>query len=204
MKRPAFLIGFVLLLPAGPLAAQQGEPALALSGVDYVAYAERLIARTRQEKPEIASRADELYRRLPAIVDQLEREAKATGQAAKFGMQAGSPQLEAGMERWIREKGANVDTEMRFTAGRLKTVQRAMQPVKALIEERQRKQQIIANVIMLIRNLLAGEGGSGEEPDAERNKTDREGPSALHQPRGDLLPIRGLIPGSSPGTRMTN
>jgi hypothetical protein len=187
MKRPAFLIGFFLLLPPGPLAAQQGEPVVALSGADYVAYAERLIERTRTEKPEIARRADELSKRLPAIVDQLEREAEATGQAAKFDMEAGSPELEAAMERWIREKGASVDTEMRFTTGRLKTVQRSMRSVKALIEERQRKQQIITNVIAVIRDLLAGESDSGEEPDAERNKTDREGPSASQDPQGDFL-----------------
>jgi hypothetical protein len=187
MKRPALFIPFFLLLPSGPLAAQQEGQPLARSGADYIAYAERLIERTRQERPEIASRADELYKRLPAIVDQLEREAKASGQGAKFGMEAGSPQLEAGMERWIGEKGANIDTEIRFTAGRLKTVQRAMQPVKALIEERQRKQQIIASVIMLIWNLLSGEGGAGDEPEAEKNKSDRVGPSASHEPRGDLL-----------------
>ena len=72
-------------------------------------------------------------------------------------------------------------------AGRLKIVRQAMQPVVILIEERQRKQQIIASVIMLIKDLLDARDGSPEEPDADRNKSDRVGPSASN--RGDLLPV---------------
>jgi hypothetical protein len=40
---------------------------------------------------------------------------------------------------------------------------------------------------MLIKDLLAARDGSPEEPDADRNKSDRVGPSASN--RGDLLPV---------------
>ena len=188
MKRSAFLIPLSLVLLHSPASGQQPEPILAPSGADFVAYAEKLIETTRREKPDLASRADELYKRLPAIVDQLEREARAAGSKADNpGMETDTPQLEAQMERWIAEKGAHIDTEMRFATGRLKIVRQAMQPVVILIEERQRKQQIIASVIILIKDLLDARDGSPEEPDADRNKSDRVGPSASN--RGDLLPV---------------
>jgi hypothetical protein len=173
----AFPLSFLLML--GPARGQQSEPA----GADYISYAEKLIERTRQEKPDIANRADELYKRLPAIVDQLEEEAKAAGSAAAHpGIGTGAPQIEAEMERWISEKGANIDTEIRFAAGRLKTVREAMQPVMALMAERQRKQQIISSVIILIKDFLAGEDGAPDDSDVDRNKADRE-PSASNGTR---------------------
>jgi hypothetical protein len=188
MRLPALAIPLSFYLLLSPAWGQQSNPAPTLSGADYIAYAEKLIERTRQEKPDIASRADELYKRLPAIVDQLEEEARAAGSPpAGLAIQTGSPQIEAGMERWIGEKGANIDTEIRFAAGRLKTIQQAMQPIKSLIEERERKQQIIGSVILLIKDLLAVEDGAPEDPDVDRNKSDRIGPSASNQMRGDRL-----------------
>jgi hypothetical protein len=179
MRRPALAISFSFFVLLEPACGQEPTPTPTLSGADYIAYAEKLIERTRQEQPDIASRADELYKRLPAIVDQLEAEARAAGRpSSSLGLQTGSPRIEAEMERWIGEKSANIDTEIRFATGRLKTIEQAMQPIKSLIEERQRKQQIISSVILLIKDLLAGEDGTPEAPENDRNKSDRVGPSA--------------------------
>jgi len=192
MKLSALAIPLSFFLLLSPARGQQPGPAPKPSRVDYIAYAEKLIERTRQEKPDIASRADELYKRLPAIVDQLEAEARAAGSpSATPGIDTGSPQIEAEMERWISEKGANIDTEIRFAAGRLKTVREAMQPVVSLMAERQRKLQIISSVIMLIRDFLAADRDPSADPEVDRNKSDRVGPSASNQPRGDFLKAPG-------------
>jgi hypothetical protein len=190
MRSPALAIPLPLFLLLSPAWGQQLNSAPILSGADYIAYAEKLIERTRQEKPDIASRADELYKRLPTIVGQLEEEARAAGGSSpSLSIQTGSQQIEAEMERWIGEKGANIDTEIRFAAGRLKTVQQAMQPITSLIEERQRKQQIISNVILLIKDFLAVEGVAPEDSDVDRNKADRVEPSASNRTRDDPLPF---------------
>jgi hypothetical protein len=183
MKGIAPLNSLLLLLVLGSQASAQ-QPTLGslIAGADYASYAERLIERTRREKPEIADRADELYKRLPGIIEQLEKEEAAPAKAV-----IDSPELDARMERWIVEKGANVGTEIRFATGRLKTAQLALEPIKALIEERQRKQQIIASVILLISDFLAERDRGSEEPEAEKNKSDRVGPSAARGSRGDLL-----------------
>jgi hypothetical protein len=179
MKASAFPISLALLLLISPARGQQTSTALPLSETDYDAYAEKLIDKIRQDKPEIARRADELYKRLPAIVGQLEQEARMTGSRAENpSLNTGSPELVTEMERWIGLKGTTIDTELRFAVGRLKAVQRAVQPVEALIKERQRKQQIIANVIMLIKDFLQGRDRDFEDPEVDRNKSDRVGPSA--------------------------
>ena len=192
MRLPALAIPLPFLLLLSPAWGQQLNSAPELSGPDYIAYAEKLIEKTRQEKPDIASRADELYKRLPTIVDQLEEEARAAGSPLPGqGIETGSQQIEGEMERWISEKGANIDTEIRFATGRLKTVRQAMQPITSLIEERQRKQQIISNVILLIKDFLAVEDAAPEDPDVDRNKADRVEPSASNGTREDLLRAAG-------------
>ena len=71
MKSSALAIPLSFFLLLSPARGQHSAPEPIPSGADYIAYAEKLIESTRREKPDIASRADELYKRLPAIVDQV-------------------------------------------------------------------------------------------------------------------------------------
>jgi hypothetical protein len=177
MKRLASV--FLLLFPNDVL-AQQASPSISDLDAHYLDLAEAVIEKTQREKPTIARAADELRQQLPGILPQLEQRARADVTNGSSARVASPEEAVAALETQVARRGTQIDTELRFALGRLRTAQGALRPIVLLVEQRERKQQLIGDVIGLISSLLSSEP---VEPQplglpAGENKADRAGPIA--------------------------
>jgi hypothetical protein len=89
---------------------------------------------------------------------------------------------------WIAAKSGSMETEIRFVLGRIRNAERALAPVSALVEERERKQKVIAKVVAIIADLVAEqERRDNQQRDLQidKGKTDKLEPSAVYTPIGD-------------------
>jgi hypothetical protein len=176
MKRLPYAL--LLLLPNDVL-AQQVPPNIATLDAHYISLAEALIDKIEQEKPDVARAADELRQQLPEILPELEQRARAD-QTKGLSVHANSPDdAIADLETQVAKRGSQIDTELRFALGRLRTAQGALRPIVSLVEQRERKQQLISAVIGLIDNLLSGKPLQPQPPDfpSGESKADRAGPA---------------------------
>lgn len=177
MKRLAYAL--LLLFPSGVL-AQQVPPIVSALDTHYISLAEALIEKTRREKPAVARAADELRRQLPGIISELEQKARANQARGSFARADSPEEAVAALETQVARRGTQIDTELRFALGRLKTAQGALRPISSLVEQRERKQRLISEVIGLIGNLLSGKPLQPQPSDlpSGENKADRAGPVA--------------------------
>jgi hypothetical protein len=177
MKRLAHAL---LLLFPNDVLAQRVPPIVSTLDAHYISLAEALIEKTRREKPAVARAADELQLQLPRIISELEQKARSDQPKGSFASADSPEEAVAALEIQVARRGTQIDTELRFALGRLKTAQGALRPISSLVEQRERKQQLISEVISLIGNLLSGKPLQPQPSDSSsgENKADRAGPVA--------------------------
>jgi hypothetical protein len=193
-----FFAGLMLVALVGgsQSAAAQTSPPLPFppqeTWAEYLNLAELVIEKTRKNKPAIASEAAERYENLPAIIDELAAQARRTGgKGIEAASGAFSAELNQSIEKWIAAKSGSMETEIRFVLGRIRNAERALAPVSALVEERERKQQVIAKVVAIIADLVAEKERRDKEQrdlQIDKGKTDKLEPSAVYTPIGDRRP----------------
>lgn len=193
-----FFAGLMLVALVGgsQSAAAQTSPPLPVppqeTWAEYLNLAELVIENTRKDNPAIASEAAERYKNLPAIINELAAQARRTGgKGIEATSGAPSAELNQAIEKWIAAKSGSMETEIRFVLGRIRNAERALAPVSALVEERERKQKVIAKVVAIIADLVAEKQRRDKEQrdlQIDRGKTDKLEPSAVYTPIGDSRP----------------
>ena len=126
-------------------------PHSAQAWAEYMNMSQAMIERIQRQRPEVMKEVQERYEKLPDAMT-------ASKDIDKITLE-----LDAAIEKRISGGGSTIDVELRFLAGRLRTVRTALQPVIELVEERERKQRVIAEVIVLITGVLAEQAGSQKE-----------------------------------------
>lgn len=159
---------------------------------EYISLAELVIEWIEKERPDIAGKAAGYYLRLPGIVEELKDGARQTGSA---GIDAAPvmdfEELDAEIGRWIADKTASMKAGLRSAEANIEIAHRALAEIAGLVGIRERKQQLIADVILLIADVLGEEDGRDRElhdPEIERGKGNKLKPSAVGGPKSDRLP----------------
>lgn len=148
---------------------------------EYISLAELLIEWVEEVKPDIAKKAADRYLKLPGILQKLKDNARQTGaKGIEITAATGLDELDAEIGLWIMGKAASMEAELR-SAANLQAARRSLEPVATLVAERERKQQVITDVILLIADVLSEPGGRDKEwrdPELERGKGNKLRPSA--------------------------
>jgi hypothetical protein len=122
----------------------------------YLNMSEAMIERIRRENPEVMNEVQQRYKKLQGTI-------KSSDDADEGAQAANSLELEAAIEKRISGSGGATDAELRFLTGHFRTARTALRPVIELAEERERKQRVIAEVVVLITGVLAEQTGQQNE-----------------------------------------
>jgi hypothetical protein len=174
----------------------------------YLALQEQLIQKAMRDQPAIVEQAEKKFENLPASLQELRRRLPATGekglsddlftgsllpdqQGASLGTLSGGEvaQLEASVEDWISAALSASELELRFSRSELDEAASILPPLTALAKERERKQEIIAKIVVIIADVLEELTRRQEEQqrlDRSKGKADKLEPSARHGPWRDL------------------
>jgi hypothetical protein len=118
---------------------------------EYMNISQAMIERIRRQSPEVMNEVQQRYEKLPDAMSTSTDIDKIT------------QELDAAIEKRISRNGGAMDAELRFLVGRFRTARTALQPVTELVEERERKQRVIAEVVVLIIGVLAEQTGPQKE-----------------------------------------
>jgi hypothetical protein len=119
---------------------------------EYINLSQTLIEKTRRQNPQLlneGSKPDE----------------KSADPSALQDIEGTARELDQAVEKRFAGTSA-VETELRFLVGRFRTARTALQPAIELAAERERKQRVIAEVIVLITGVLS------EQTDAQKEQSD--------------------------------
>jgi hypothetical protein len=167
------------------------QTALAEAWSEYVRLAEFVIEKSVKEMPVIARKAADHYQKLPGILHQLKDHARETGgRGIEITAGMGLDQLDAAIEEWITHKSASMEAELHLASTNLKIAHKAVEPISALVGERERKQQVIAQVIVLMVDVLNEQAKRDQDQrdlDLERGKRDKLEPTAIYTPMSDRI-----------------
>jgi hypothetical protein len=154
---------------------------------EYISLAELLIEWVEEDKPDIVKTAADRYLKFPGILQKLKENARRTGaKGIEITSATGLDGLDAEIGLWITGKAASMEAEHR-SATNLEAARRSLEPVATLVAERERKQRVITDVILLIADVLNEQERSKEwrDPEMERGKGNKLRPSATGLPKGD-------------------
>jgi hypothetical protein len=172
------------------VALRQAKSGEALT--EYISLAQLLIEWVEENKPDIAKEAADRYLKLPGILEKLKDKARQTGaEGIEITAATGLDELDAEIGHWITDKAASMEAELRSAAANLEIAHRALVPIVTIVGERERKQKVIGDVILLIAEVLNQQGERDKErrdPEIERSKGNKLKPSATSVPKSDLLP----------------
>jgi hypothetical protein len=182
IRGPAVYVLLCILVPMEGAAAQAASSKSLPSNeqelsIGYEILAEAQLERLRNERPALV---DEAQRRRLSLADQIDELQHRAQRGGGRGIEA-SPDddlnaLQKAVEDWAEDKTVTVPAEIRFTAGRLTSARRALAPVTILIEKRERRQRLIAEVVLLIKNVVVERmkrQKEENEPEIENGKTSR-------------------------------
>jgi hypothetical protein len=174
----------------------------------YLALQEQLIQKAMREQPAIVEEAEKNFQDLPATFQELRRRiSSAAEKGLSGGLFTGSlpsdesaeilgilsggelPRLEASIEGWIG--GALAANEFQLRSSRLELHEAAsiLPPLIALARERERKQEIVGKIVIIIADVLEELARREQEQrklDKNKGKADRLEPSAGYGPWRDL------------------
>jgi hypothetical protein len=127
----------------------------------YISFAEVVIEKAMRERPGIVAQA-------AASNGRTERVATKSPDLAA---------LDAAIGRWIADKTPPAQLEISLAEAQVETTLGELRPAAALMDERERKQRVVAEVIMVIAELFSDRL---RDIQINKGKSDKLGPSAVN------------------------
>jgi hypothetical protein len=168
----------------------------------YLALQEQLIQKAMREQPAIVEQADKKFENLPATLHEMKRSLPSAPERGLSGDlitgslpldQSGEgfgtlrrgelAQLEASVEDWIRAALAANELELRASGSELREASSILPPLIKIAKERERKQEIVAKIVVIIADVLEELSRREEEQrrlDQNKGKADKLEPSASY------------------------
>lgn len=164
----------------------------------YLALQEQLIEKAMTEQPAIVDQANKKLENLPVAIEEMKRQLPSTAERALSGeLTIGAPtsraaelaQLEASVEGWINASLAANELELHASRSELREAASILPPLLAIIRERERKQEIVGKIMVIIADVLEELARREEEQrrlDQNKGKADKLEPSAGYGSWRDL------------------
>jgi hypothetical protein len=163
----------------------------------YLALQEQLIEKAMTEQPAIVDQANKKLENLPVAIEEMKRQLPSTAERALSGeLTMGAPtradelaQLEASVEGWINASLAANELELHASRSELREAASILPPLLAIIRERERKQEIVGKIMVIIADVLEELARREEEQrrlDQNKGKADKLEPSAGYGSWRDL------------------
>jgi hypothetical protein len=163
----------------------------------YLALQEQLIEKAMTEQPAIVDQANKKLENLPVAIEEMKRQLPSTAERALSGeLTMGAPtradelaQLEASVEGWINASLAANKLELHASRSELREAASILPPLLAIIRERERKQEIVGKIMVIITDVLEELARREEEQrrlDQNKGKADKLEPSAGYGSWRDL------------------
>ena len=173
----------------------------------YLALQEQLIEKAMTERPAIVEEANKKLENLPVAIEQMKRQLPSAAEQGLSGElmtgtlpaqprdNAGTPragelaQLEASVEGWINASLAANELELRASRSELREAASILPPLLAIAKERERKQEIVGKIVVIITDVLEELARREEEQrrlDQKKGKADKLEPSAGYGSWRDL------------------
>ena len=173
----------------------------------YLALQEQLIEKAMTERPAIVEEANKKLENLPVAIEQMKRQLPSAPEQGLSGElmtgtlpaqpreNTGTPRagelarLEASVEGWINASLAANELELRASRSDLREAASILLPLLAIAKERERKQEIVGKIVLIITDVLEELARREEEQrrlDQNRGKADKLEPSAGYGSWRDL------------------
>src|SRR5215213_4531234 len=155
----------------------------------YLALQEQLIEKATTERPAIVDQANKKFENLPVAIEEMKRQLPLTAERGLSGeLITGAPppadelaQLEASVEGWINASLAANELELHASRSELREAASILPPLLAMARERERKQEILGKIVVIIADVLEELARREEEQrrlDQNNGKADKLEPSA--------------------------
>jgi len=156
----------------------------------YLALQEQLIEKATTERPAIVDQANKKFENLPVAIEEMKRQLPSTAERGLSGeLITGAPtpradelaQIEASVEGWINASLAANELELHASRSELREAASILPPLLAIARERQRKQEILGKIVVIIADVLEELARREEEQrrlDQNNGKADKLEPSA--------------------------
>jgi hypothetical protein len=186
----------------------QLDPFSLESWTKYLALQEQLIAKAMTERPAIVGQANKKLENLPVTLEEMKRQLPSAAERGLSGeLMTGSlpadqsresarmpqarelAQLEASVEGWINASLAANELELRASRSELREAASILPPLLAITRERERKQEIVGKIVVIIADVLEELARREEEQrrlDQNKGKADKLEPSASYGSWRDL------------------
>ena len=173
----------------------------------YMALQEQLIQQAMTERPAIVDQASKKFGSFPVILEEMKRQLPLAAERGLSGeLPTGSlpdrppanartlqarelAQLEVSVEDWISAALAANELELRASRSELHEAASILTSLIALAGERERKQEIVGKIVVIIADVLEELARREEEQnrlDQNKGKADRLEPSASYGSWRDL------------------
>jgi hypothetical protein len=158
----------------------------------YLALQEQLIQQTLDKRPSIAAEAERKFDDLPGTLRELKQELSPseekglsdellTGSLPSHESTTELRQIGSSVNRWIGEALDAHEVELDRARSQLRDAKSAVGPLLSLSAQRQRKQEVIAKIVIIIADVLRELERREEEQrrlDKIKGKSDRMEPTA--------------------------
>jgi hypothetical protein len=160
----------------------------------YIALQEQLIQKAMTERPAIVHEASRKFGNLPVVLEEMKRQLPSAAERGLSGeLPTGSlpdlAQLEISVENRISAALAANQLELRASRSELREAASILTSLRAVARERERKQEIVGKIVVIIADVLEELARREEEQkrlDQNKGKADRLEPSASYGSWRDL------------------
>jgi hypothetical protein len=170
----------------------------------YLALQEQLIQKATRQQPAIVEEADRKFENLPVTLQEMKRRLPAAAERGLSGdLTTGSlppdqlrvglgdelAQLEASVDDWISTALTANELDLRASRSELREAASILPALNAVVKERERKQEIVGKIMVIIADVLEELGRREEEQrrlDQNKGKADKLEPSASYGSWRDL------------------
>jgi hypothetical protein len=170
----------------------------------YLALQEQLIQKATREQPAIVEEADRKFENLPVTLQEMKRRLPAAAERGLSGdLTTGSlppdqlrvglgdelAQLEASVDDWISTALTANELDLRASRSELREAASILPALNAVVKERERKQEIVGKIMVIIVDVLEELARREEEQrrlDQNKGKADKLEPSASYGSWRDL------------------